>query len=182
MMTQSWKNVPIYRLTMYHHLWSPPHLTDSKVSHLYQTLLCFREAGEYMTAGSKTCISVSTLAEAEFYASAGYDDITYAYPLSPDKIPQASQLLSRLEKFHVLIDNLVVLKALVNNPPKEGKKWSVFLKVDCGYNRGKDDGTFFLLIEMLEVFVIVCATSWSCCWYTTDIHFGTPEYLLGNWT
>ncbi|XP_044183353.1 D-threo-3-hydroxyaspartate dehydratase-like isoform X3 [Acropora millepora] len=88
-----------------------------------------------MTAGSKTCISVSTLSEAEFYASAGYDDITYAYPLSPDKIPQASQLLSRLEKFHVLIDNLVVLKSLVNNPPKEGKKWSVFLKVDCGYNR-----------------------------------------------
>ena len=91
-----------------------------------------------MTAASKTCISVSTLSEAEFYANAGYDDITYAYPLSPDKIPQASQLLSRLEKFHVLIDNLVVLKALVNNLPKEGKKWSVFLKVDCGYNRGKE--------------------------------------------
>ena len=91
-----------------------------------------------MTAGSKTCISVSTLSEAEFYANAGYDDITYAYPLSPDKIPQASQLLCQLEKFHVLIDNLVVLKALVTNPSKEGKKWSVFLKVDCGYNRGKE--------------------------------------------
>lgn len=93
------------------------------------------EAGEYMTAGSKTCISVSTLSEAEFYANAGYDDITYAYPLSPDKIPQATQLLLRLEKFHVLIDNHVVLNSLAKNPPSLGRKWSVLLKVNCGYNR-----------------------------------------------
>ena len=90
-----------------------------------------------MTGGSKICISVSTLAEAEFYSSVGYDDITYAYPLSPDKIPQAAQLLLRLEKFHVLIDNYVTLNSLVANHPAQGKKWSIFLKVDCGYNRGE---------------------------------------------
>lgn len=89
-----------------------------------------------MTGGTKRCISVSTLAEAEFYASGGYDDITYAYPLSPDKVPQASQLLVQLEKFHVLVDNYVILNALTASPPK-GKKWSIFLKVNCGYNRGK---------------------------------------------
>ncbi|KAL9958451.1 hypothetical protein ACROYT_G035463 [Oculina patagonica] len=92
------------------------------------------EAGEYMTGGTKRCISVSTLADAEFYASDGYDDITYAYPLSPDKVPQATQLLLRLDKFHVLIDNYVILDALTA-APLEGKKWSVFLKVNCGYNR-----------------------------------------------
>lgn len=97
-----------------------------------------REAGKYMTGGTKRCISVSTLAEAEFYASGGYDDITYAYPLSPDKVLQASQLLVRLEKFHVLVDNYVILDALTASPPK-GKKWSIFLKVNCGYNRGKSD-------------------------------------------
>ena len=90
-----------------------------------------------MTGGSKKCISVSTLAEAEFYASGGYDDITYAYPLSPDKLPQATQLLLQLEKFHVLIDNQVILDSLVANHPGQEKKWSVFLKVNCGYNRGK---------------------------------------------
>ncbi|KAJ7372841.1 hypothetical protein OS493_016764 [Desmophyllum pertusum] len=93
------------------------------------------EAGEYMTEGTKRCISVSTLAEAEFYANAGYDDITYAYPLSTDKVPQAAQLLLRLEKFHVLIDNYVILDALTASPPTEGRKWSVFLKVNCGFNR-----------------------------------------------
>ena len=89
-----------------------------------------------MTGGSKTCLSVSTLAEAEFYANGGFDDITYAYPLSPDKVPQAAQLLLRLQKFHVLIDNHVVLDSMVANYPVQGKKWSVFLKVNCGYNRG----------------------------------------------
>ena len=90
-----------------------------------------------MTGGTKRCISVSTLAEAEFYSNGGYDDITYAYPLSPDKVPQAAQLLSRLEKFHVLVDNCVILDALTAYPLPDGKKWSVFLKVNCGYNRGK---------------------------------------------
>ena len=95
-----------------------------------------REAGELMTGGSRRCISVSTLAEAEFYANGGFDDITYAYPLSPDKVPQATQLLLRLQKFNVLIDNHVVLDSMVANRPVQGKKWSVFLKVNCGNNRG----------------------------------------------
>lgn len=98
--------------------------------------LCFRQAGELMTGGTKRCLSVSTLAEAEFYADGGFDDITYAYPLSPDKVPQAAQLLIRLQNFHVLIDNHVVLDSLVANQPPQGKRWSVFLKVNCGYNRG----------------------------------------------
>ena len=100
-----------------------------------------REAGEIMTRGSKRCISVSTLAEAEFYASGGYDDITYAYPLSPDKVAQAADLSSRLQEFHVLIDNQVILEALLSHPLPEGKKWSVLLKVNCGYNRGMSDNT-----------------------------------------
>lgn len=39
-----------------------------------------------MTDGTKRCIVVSTLAEAEFYANAGFDDILYGYPLSPNKL------------------------------------------------------------------------------------------------
>lgn len=80
-----------------------------------------------MTGGTKRCISVSTLAEAEFYASDGYDDITYAYPLSPDKVPQATQLLLRLDKFHVLIDNYVILDAMTASP-LEGKSGQFFSK------------------------------------------------------
>ena len=34
-----------------------------------------------MTGGTRRCITVSTLAEAEFYADNGFDDILYAYPI-----------------------------------------------------------------------------------------------------
>lgn len=41
-----------------------------------------------MTAGSRRCIVVSTLAEACFYADRGFDDILYAYSVPFDKVLQ----------------------------------------------------------------------------------------------
>ena len=38
-----------------------------------------------MTGGSCSCIAVSTVAEAEFYADHGFDDILYAYPIAGEK-------------------------------------------------------------------------------------------------
>ena len=35
-------------------------------------------------------ITVSTLAEAQFYQKAGFEDITYAFPITPNKIPEAA--------------------------------------------------------------------------------------------
>ena len=90
-----------------------------------------------MTDGTRRQVVVSTLSEAEFYADNGFDDIAYAYPLTADKIPQVARLTSRLEKFHVNVDNSVILSALdeYTSLPAD-KKWSVFLKVDCGNKRG----------------------------------------------
>src|SRR5437667_9356507 len=34
-------------------------------------------------------ITVSTMAEAEFFAQAGFRDITYAVPMAPEKLPRA---------------------------------------------------------------------------------------------
>ena len=92
-----------------------------------------------MTNGTCRRVVVSTLSEAEFYAEGGYDDIAYAYPLTADKIPQVTKLMARLETFHVNVDNHVILDALeASGGLPVGKKWSVFLKVDCGNNRGND--------------------------------------------
>ncbi|KXJ17400.1 uncharacterized protein LOC110234072 [Exaiptasia diaphana] len=93
------------------------------------------EAGYLMTNGTKRCIVVSTLAEAEFFADGGFDDITYGRLITPNCIPHAAKLLEQLQMFHLFIDNDVHLQALKNHPPPEGKKWSVFMKVDCGYCR-----------------------------------------------
>ena len=54
-------------------------------------------------------------------------------PLLP---PLVVAMLSRLQKFHVLVDNLDICELLVATTPPPNRTWSVFLKVDCGNERG----------------------------------------------
>lgn len=76
-------------------------------------------------------ITVSTLAEGEFFADAGFRDITYAVPIAPEKLDRAAALASRIERLNLLIDSEPALQAL----EKHQRQWDVFLKVDCGYHR-----------------------------------------------
>ena len=39
-----------------------------------------------MTNGTKRCVVVSTVKEAEFFADGGFDDILYAYVFTEDKL------------------------------------------------------------------------------------------------
>ena len=81
-------------------------------------------------------IVVSTLAEAEFYANCGYDDIMYAYPVTPDKLPQILELMSKVNKFHLTIDSHFILDALEHHELDSGKRFSILLMLDTGYGRG----------------------------------------------
>lgn len=93
------------------------------------------EGGVIATGGTCRCITVSTLAEAEFFANGGFDDICYAVPITADKLPRAALLVERLEAFHVTVDHSSAVDALLERPPSAEKAWSVFLMVDCGYGR-----------------------------------------------
>eukprot|EP00434_Breviolum_minutum_P016251 symbB.v1.2.014321.t1/scaffold1020.1/size145545/9 len=92
------------------------------------------QGGILATGGSKRCITVSTLAEAEFYADAGFEDICYAVPITADKLPRAAALTKRCT-FHVCIDHPAALEALRHYGARSQLRWSVFLMVDCGYGR-----------------------------------------------
>ncbi|CAL1539171.1 unnamed protein product [Lymnaea stagnalis] len=95
------------------------------------------EAAILQTKGSKRCIAVSTLAEAEFYAENGFDDILLAYPITADKINRCLALTIKLQKFHVMVSGLEGLECLETHAqflPKE-KFWSLFLDIDVGYGR-----------------------------------------------
>src|SRR5215210_9107352 len=50
------------------------------------------EIGRIQHGGGTGPITVSTLAEAEHFAANGFRDITYAVPISPDKLPRAAAL------------------------------------------------------------------------------------------
>ena len=52
-------------------------------------------------------------------------------------------LAERLEQFHVMIDSDYGIDVLDKYPLKD-KKWSVFIKLDCGCKRGNQVNSFFI--------------------------------------
>jgi D-serine deaminase-like pyridoxal phosphate-dependent protein len=76
------------------------------------------------------------MAEAEFYVSRGFDDICYAVPLDPTKIQRACAIYQTIPNFHVMVDNMQQLDALLaHGCPAPDIPWSVVLMCDCGYGR-----------------------------------------------
>jgi len=84
-------------------------------------------------------ITVSTMAEAEFFADAGFGDVTYAVPIAPEKLPRAAALATRIERLNILIDSELALRAVEEFHAANGVVFDVFLKVDCGYHRAGVD-------------------------------------------
>jgi len=94
------------------------------------------EAAWMQVLGHSGGITVSTLAEAKFFAAAGFRDITWAFPLPPDRLEDVSKLTLELDRFHIVIDNAETLKAV---QAFNGPKLSAFLKFDCGDHRAGVD-------------------------------------------
>lgn len=103
-----------------------------------------------MTNNTKRCIVVSTLAEAEFFANAAFDDILFGKSFTEDKMPRCPrfprlvvlysgcsliELRQRLDKFSVMVDSEEAI-ALLEKHFCPDRKWMVFLEVDAGHGRG----------------------------------------------
>jgi D-serine deaminase-like pyridoxal phosphate-dependent protein len=80
-------------------------------------------------------LTVSTLAEARFFKEAGFNDITYAFPVTPDKLEEAMELTRDLDCFNLLVDHHATVVALSAFGRTRGMRFSVFLKVDPGLHR-----------------------------------------------
>lgn len=80
-------------------------------------------------------ITVSTLAEADYFAKGGFEDMIYAFPVSPDKLPQVHRLMNQVQAFHILIDHSRQLTSVEEYAASAGITFSVFLKVDSGSRR-----------------------------------------------
>ena len=93
------------------------------------------EAARISTRGHFGGITVSTLAEAEHFAAAGFDDITYAVPIAVPRIPQALDLTRRVKRLGLLVDHRDTVSALADSASAAGTALEVLVKVDCGYHR-----------------------------------------------
>ncbi len=91
------------------------------------------------TRGQSGAITVSTLAEARAFASAGFLDITYAVPVPFPAIPEAADLLRQGVHLKLLLDHEATLEELETCGSVQGVSFPVFLKVDCGYHRAGVD-------------------------------------------
>ena len=77
-----------------------------------------------------TGITVSTLHEARVFAEAGFDDITWAFPLVPSHIDEAVALADMI-RLGVTVDSERAVELLQST----GSSFRVWLKVNAGYGR-----------------------------------------------
>ncbi len=99
-----------------------PHVKTHKCIELARRQLAHGAAG----------ITVSTLAEAEAFAGAGFTDLTWAFPLDPTHIPRVRRIAEHAT-LRVVVDDLSTAQALARTG------LHVWLKVDCGYHRAGVD-------------------------------------------
>jgi D-serine deaminase-like pyridoxal phosphate-dependent protein len=81
-------------------------------------------------------ITVSTLAEAEHFAGAGYRDVLYAVGLDPHKLPRVAALLRRGVTLTVLLDTLAQAEALTRFADEEDLRVPALVEIDCDGHRG----------------------------------------------
>ncbi len=79
-------------------------------------------------------MTVSTLYEARVFADHGFDDLTWAFPLVPSRLPEARRLAARLT-LRLVVDSAAAVDAL----EAAGEPLHVFLKIDCGFHRAGVD-------------------------------------------
>jgi D-serine deaminase-like pyridoxal phosphate-dependent protein len=108
------------------------------------------EAARYQVNGHSGAIAVSTLAEAEQFANAGFHDITYAVPLAPGRARRAAILSQRITSLQVLVDHEASVLALSEAMAITGGKIEVLVKIDCGYGRAGLEPSDLRLIPLVQ--------------------------------
>jgi len=99
------------------------------------------EAARVQLGGRPGGLTVSTLAEARALAAAGFDDLTWAVPVAPARLPECLHLARRGVRLGVLVDHPVTAAAVEAAAAAASFRLRVWLKVDCGGGRaGVDPG------------------------------------------
>lgn len=98
-------------------------------------------------------ITVSTLAEADYFAGAGFTDITYAVGLAPEKIGRTRALVRAGVDLAVLIDSADQADALAAAAADSGAMPAVLIEIDCDGHRGgvlPDDPALVAIADRLK--------------------------------
>ncbi len=88
-----------------------------------------------LAVGKDGPITVSTLAEAEYFARAGFRDILYAVPMAPQKLDQVGALIRRGVDLRIITDHPAVAQAAAEAGRRLGVTFRVMIKIDSGLGR-----------------------------------------------
>lgn len=94
------------------------------------------EAAAYLLPDKNAPATVSTLAEAEAYAQAGYTDLLYAVGMAPAKLPRVAAIRQHGVNLHILLDTPEQATAVVDYASKTQQSFSVFIEIDSDDHRG----------------------------------------------
>ncbi|QJR82177.1 DSD1 family PLP-dependent enzyme [Alteromonas pelagimontana] len=114
-----------------------------------KTLKSLQAAEIYAPAPSP--ITVSTLAEARYFASAGYSDILYAVGISPNKVKAINELLSADVGLTVIVDSMAGAKALTEVAPQLDGSLRVAVEVDVDNQRAGINPNASTLVEIARL-------------------------------
>src|SRR5688572_8976017 len=92
------------------------------------------QVGRMAVAGHDGRITVSTLAEARYFAAGGFKDILYGVGVVPSKLAAVAELRRRGVNLRVVTDNLAVARAIAD-AAKNGDTFSGFIEIDSGGRR-----------------------------------------------
>jgi D-serine deaminase-like pyridoxal phosphate-dependent protein len=94
------------------------------------------EVARLAVAGQKGGITVSTLAEVEYFAAAGFRDILYAVGITPAKLDRAAALRRQGVDLILVTDDAETASAVAAHARASGVDHRVLVEVDCGEHRG----------------------------------------------
>ncbi len=125
-------------------------------------------------------ITVSTLAEAAYFADHGYRDITYAVGLSPASARRAMELCARTgAEVKLLLDSVEQADALAEVGATSGVTPSVLIELDCDDHRGGLKPDDPLLLEVADRVVAAGATLAGVLAHAGESYaLNTPEALV----
>jgi D-serine deaminase-like pyridoxal phosphate-dependent protein len=93
------------------------------------------EVARLCTEGAASPITVSTLAEAEFFAAQGYRDILYAVGLAPNKLAHVLDLRRRGTELAVVTDSLELARLAGEAARAAGERLPVLIEIDSDGQR-----------------------------------------------
>ena len=92
------------------------------------------QIGRMAVEGHDGRITVSTLAEARYFAAGGFKDILYGVGIVPAKLPAITEIRRQGVNLRVVTDNLLVARAIAD-AARDGDTFSVFIEIDSGGGR-----------------------------------------------